>query len=273
MEFLFGLINIQSMLLVALLFLPLERLLPRRREQRMLRRAWVTDSIYFLINRVPISIGLVAIVVLAMTLGEHFVPAGFRTMVADQPLWLQVIELIVVADLLFYTLHRLFHSVPLLWRFHAVHHSIEDLDWLAAHRIHPVDQILTKGASLIPCFALGFTAEAILAFSLIYQWHTLLLHANVRVNIGPLRWLIASPEFHHWHHADYPEAWNRNFGAQLPLWDVLFGTANMSAGKFPSRYGIGETLPASYLSQLLYPFRSNSKDEQPAPLAPEGQSA
>lgn len=259
MEFLSGLIDVQSMLLVALLFLPLERLLPRRREQRMFRRGWAIDATYFLINRVPITIGLVAIVVVAMALGERFVPGNFRTMVADQPLWLQVIELIVVADFLFYTSHRLFHSVQLLWRFHAVHHSIEDLDWLAAHRVHPVDQILTKGASLIPCFALGFTAEAIIIFSLIYQWHTLLLHANVRVNIGPLRWLVAAPEFHHWHHADHPEAWNRNFGAQLPLWDLLFGTANMTHETLPARYGIDETMPASYPSQLLHPFRPKAE--------------
>ena len=259
MDFLLGFIDVQNLLLVALLFLPLERLLPRRREQRIFRPGWVTDTIYFIVNRVPIGIGVVAIVVLAMVLGERFVPGVLRTMVADQPLWLQVIELIVVADLLFYTFHRLFHSVPLLWRFHAVHHSIEDLDWLAAHRIHPVDQILTKGASLIPCFTLGFTAEAILIFSLIYQWHTLLLHANVRVDIGPLRWLIASPEFHHWHHADNPEAWNRNFGAQLSFWDLLFGTANMTHGTLPARYGIDEKMPASYPSQLLHPFRRKAE--------------
>src|SRR5687768_11117938 len=103
MDFLFGFIDVQNLLLVALLFLPLERLLPRRREQRMFRPAWVTDTIYFIVNRVPIGIGLVAIIVLAMVLGERFVPGVFRAMVADQPLWLQVIELIVVADLLFYT--------------------------------------------------------------------------------------------------------------------------------------------------------------------------
>lgn len=273
LDFLSGVIDLKGALIVALVFLPLERLLPRRREQPVLRRYWTVDTFYFLLNRIPIGIGFLLLIALAVGAGQALLPAEWRAAVAAQPFWLQVAEMIVVADLLFYAVHRLFHAVPFLWRFHAVHHSIEDLDWLAAHRVHPVDQILTKGVSLIPCFALGFSDAAIGVSLLIYKWHALLLHSNVRVDFGPLRWVIATPAFHHWHHADEPDAWDRNFAGQLSLWDVLFGTANMPAGKLPSRYGIGETLPASYLSQLLYPFRSNSKDEQPAPLAPEGQAA
>ncbi|TIU26733.1 MAG: sterol desaturase family protein, partial [Mesorhizobium sp.] len=144
--------------------------------------------------------------------------------VSSQPLWLQLIEIIVIADVGLYWAHRAFHAVPFLWRFHAIHHSIEELDWLAGHRIHPVDQILTKSVSLVPVFLLGFSNSAIALFALIFQAHALLLHANVRLNIGPIRWLIASPQFHHWHHANERAAYDKNFAAQLSFIDKLFGT-------------------------------------------------
>lgn len=260
-DFLGGLVDLQGMLLIALVFLPFERLLPRRREQRTLRPGWQIDTFYFFLNRIPVGIGLIGIVLLSAWAGQALLPAPFRAAVAAQPLWLQTIELVVVADLLFYAVHRLFHAIPFLWRFHAVHHSIEDLDWLAAFRVHPVDQILTKGVSLIPCFMMGFSPSAIGLSLLFYKWHSLLLHSNIRVDFGPLRWVIASPTFHHWHHADEPDAWDRNFAGQLPLWDLLFGTANMPAGRMPSGYGIAERLPNSYLQQMLHPFRRGRADD------------
>lgn len=254
MDMLAAMIDLKGALAVAAIFILFEWLVPARPDQRRLRRGWVTDSVYFLVNRIPIGFGLLAIALAAGAAGNAFVPASLRDMVGAQPIWAQTLALILVGDLCFYAMHRLFHSVPFLWRFHAVHHSIQELDWLAAHRVHPIDQILTKGASLIPCFALGFSGEAIALFFLIYQWHSLTLHANVGIGLGPLHWLIASPRFHHWHHADHPEAWNKNFAGQLPLWDLLFGTAHMRRDAMPARYGIEDDLPASYQRQLLYPF-------------------
>jgi len=260
MDFLWSLLDPKGALLIVLLFLPLERLFPARAEQRTLRRGWGTDIVYFLINKVPVGIGLLVIVAFASLAGRVLLPEGFRDMVAAQPLWAQAIALILIADLCFYAVHRLFHTVPFLWRFHAIHHSIEELDWLAAHRVHPLDQILTKGASLIPCFALGFSSGAIAIFFLVYQWHSLLLHANTRIGLGPLHWVVASPCFHHWHHADHPEAWNRNFSGQIPMWDMLFGTAYMRRDAMPTRYGISEKIPATYLAQMLHPFRREKED-------------
>lgn len=268
-----GFLDLKGALLVALIFIPLERLLPRRREQSLLRRFWTVDTFYLLLNRIPIGIGFMGLIAMSVAAGQALLPAAFRGAVAAQPFWLQVIEMIVVADLVFYAIHRLFHAVPFLWRFHAVHHSIEDLDWLAAHRVHPVDQILTKGLSLVPCFMLGFSGAAIGLSLLLYKWHALLLHSNVRVDFGPLGWVVASPAFHHWHHADEAGAWDRNFAGQLPIWDLLFGTANMPTGRMPARYGIGETLPGSYVQQMLYPFRADREAGPKAPLTPEQQAA
>lgn len=260
MDYLLGLIDWQGALLVALIFVPVERLFPAHAEQRTLRRGWLNDAVYFLLNRIPIGIGLVVMAVIGAAIGDAFVPAEVRAMVARQPIWIEVAALLLISDLGFYAVHRLFHKIPALWRFHAIHHSIDELDWLAAHRVHPVDQILTKGAALVPIFALGFSTEAMAIFFFLYQWHSLMLHANLRIGFGPLHWVIASPCFHHWHHADHPEAWNRNFSAQLPIWDIMFGTAHMRRDALPARYGIEDDVPPTYGRQLLYPFRRRPGD-------------
>jgi sterol desaturase/sphingolipid hydroxylase (fatty acid hydroxylase superfamily) len=145
--------------------------------------------------------------------------------------------------------------VPWLWQFHAVHHSIEEMDWLAAGRIHPVDQVVTKGLSMLPLALLGFSAEAILIHSAIFLVQTYLEHANIKLKLGPLTWLIAGPEFHHWHHSKEREAYDKNYAAQLPFLDLLFGTYHMPEGRMPSAYGVDDPVPTNYLTQMAYPFK------------------
>ena len=258
MIFLEHLLNLKGVLLIVLVFVPFERLLPLHAEQKIFRRGWLNDVIYVFLNGILIRFGLLLVTLLIMVAFDWPLLNGFREAVASQPHWLQAIELIALADLGFYGMHRLFHTVPLLWRFHAIHHSIEELDWLSAHRVHALDQILTKGASLIPAFALGFSEWAIGAYFVLYHWHSLLLHANVRLNFGPLRWLVASPEFHHWHHSSEREAFQKNFAGQLSLWDIVFGTAHMTKGELPNCYGVDEPVPAGYVPQFFYPFRRNT---------------
>jgi sterol desaturase/sphingolipid hydroxylase (fatty acid hydroxylase superfamily) len=245
----------QSFLLLLMIFVPLERLLAMHPEQKLFRAGWRNDLIYVFVNGLLIKAGTLALIVAAMLVSEALIPGAWRRAVAAQPYWLQTVEVLIIADLGFYLIHRSFHAVPWLWKFHAVHHSIEELDWLAAHRVHPVDQILTKGVSLIPCFALGFSEVAIGIYALVYHWHSILLHANVRIGFGPFRWLFASPEFHHWHHSDHREAYNRNFAGQLAILDFVFGTAHLTRGRAPTKYGCSDPVPGTYLPQLLYPFR------------------
>lgn len=259
MEFI-ELLNIKTLIVVALIFIPIEHLLPLHREQRRFRRGWVTDLAHFFFSGILIRIGLTIAVVFAMGLGVLLVPGDWREWVAARPLWLQVICVLVIADLGFYSAHRLFHTVPWLWRFHAVHHSIEEMDWLAAHRVHPFDQILTKSLSLIPVFVIGFSEEAILIFAVLFHWQSLLIHSNVKINFGPLRWLVASPEFHHWHHANHDKAYDKNFSGQLPLWDLIFGTVYMPKGEMPLKYGVDEPVPKTYWKQFLYPFERAQMD-------------
>ncbi|WP_192259013.1 sterol desaturase family protein [Mesorhizobium caraganae] len=251
------LVDLKAVLVIALIFIPLERLLPLHAEQSSTRRHWLNDVVYLLFNGIIIKIGLLIVIGTAMLVLHQFVPAGLTQAVQSQPVWLQAVEVLVLADTGFYLAHRAFHAVPFLWRFHSIHHSIEEMDWLAAHRVHPVDQVLTKSASFVPVFALDFSSTAILIFTLIYQWQSLFIHSNTRIKVGPLKWLLASPQFHHWHHANEREAWDRNFAGQLPLLDMLGGTLFMP-DRMPQKYGTDDPVPPLYHQQLAYPFVGNA---------------
>jgi sterol desaturase/sphingolipid hydroxylase (fatty acid hydroxylase superfamily) len=251
---LLDLFNIKTVLLTGLIFVPIERLLALRSEQNIFRRGWQNDLIYWFLNGALINLGLLSLLTAEFFAAKWLVPASVLAAVANQPYWLQIAEIIFLADLGFYGTHRMFHAVPWLWKFHLIHHSIEELDWLAAARIHPIDQIFTKGVSVLPIVMFGFSEVAIGVFAVLYQWHTILLHANVRISFGPLRWLFASPEFHHWHHSSDKEARDKNFASQILFFDALFGTLHMPRDKMPTKYGVDEAIPQPYVAQLLYPF-------------------
>jgi sterol desaturase/sphingolipid hydroxylase (fatty acid hydroxylase superfamily) len=249
-------------LLVALIFIPLERMFAIYPEQKILRRAWFNDLIYWAANGQIIGFALSVIVSGIILVSGWLVGPTIQGAVAAQPYWLQFIEALVLSDIGFYFTHRAFHAVPSLWRFHAIHHSIEELDWLAGARVHPVDQIITKGVSLLPVFALGFSDVVIGAYMLLYAWQTVYIHSNVKIKVGPLRWILASPEFHRWHHSKDREARDHNFAAQLSLVDILFGTLHMPSGKWPTAYGIDTPMPGNYLSQLAHPYRTTVERER-----------
>ncbi len=246
-----------AILILACIFIPLERLLPLHPEQRTLRRNWANDLFYLLFNGFVVRAGTTAIVGAVMVAYSATVDPAATAWVRSLPLWVQVIGVIVVADIGYYAAHRTFHAVPFLWKFHAVHHSIEEMDWLATHRVHPVDQIISSTVSLLPVFFLGFSGPAVALYLVIYQAQALLVHSNLRVRFGPLKWLVASPEYHHWHHANQREAHDRNFAAQLSIIDALAGTLFLPRHR-PETYGLSEPMPALYHQQLLHPFRGLS---------------
>jgi len=247
------LFNVWQFLLIAAVFVPLERLFALRKEQRILREKWRLDLVYTFVNGALITVGIMLVILVAGIVFAHLVPQQIRVAVASQPLLIQFVEAVVTADLLFYAAHRLFHTVPFLWKFHAVHHSIQEMDWLASARVHPFDQIVTKGASILPLLALGFSEPVIAAHALVYSWHSYLLHSNVSIKFGLLKWVVASPEYHHWHHANQRDAYDKNYAAQLSILDRLFNTLYLPQGKRPEKYGIDEPVPRGYLSQLISP--------------------
>ncbi|WP_409192550.1 sterol desaturase family protein [Bradyrhizobium sp. RDM4] len=239
-------LGLKVVLITCLVFVPLERLFALRREQKLLRRGWANDLIFLLVNGLIVKLGLLAVIAASVFAAASIVPASVQATVVGLPYWVQLPLIIVLSDLGIYWVHRMFHAVPWLWRFHAIHHSSEELDWLAATRVHPVDHILTRGVALVPVIVLGFSEWVIGVYALLYHWQSVLIHANVRFRLGPLRLLFASPEFHHWHHSSDREARDKNFAAQLPFLDALFGTLHLPRGQMPTAYGLDRPMPQRY---------------------------
>lgn len=240
-------------LLLAAIFRPLEMAFPARK-QAFFRPRWWLDFSYFL-GQYLLWGGLVFL--LLETIGAWIgavLPPGWRASVAAQPYWLQVAEVILLGDLLLYWGHRLQHRVGFLWRIHSIHHSIEHLDWLAAHREHPLDTIYTVALVNLPGFLLGFPLETLAGFFAFRGLWAGFIHSNVRFSIGPLHLLVGSPELHRWHHSRDRRA--GNYANLSPLMDLLFGTYRHPDAE-PGAFGLDTPIPTTLPGQLLHPLRKN----------------
>jgi sterol desaturase/sphingolipid hydroxylase (fatty acid hydroxylase superfamily) len=234
-----------------LVFRPLEMAFPAWAGQRFFRPAWLTDLCFFLGHYMFWGWVVIWLLVQARGWLGWAIPQAFRAAVAEQPWWLQAVEVILLSDFFMYWGHRLQHRVGFLWRFHAVHHSTEHLDWLAAHREHPVDSVYTMTLINLPPMVLGFPLETIASLLLFRGVWAVFLHANVRLPIGPFRLLLGAPELHHWHHARQRDA--GNYANMAPLMDLLFGTYTCPDHE-PDHVGLHRPLAGSYLGHLVKPF-------------------
>src|SRR5262245_6617661 len=245
-----------SFFFLILVFRPLEIVFPAKPGQRFFRAAWFTDLCFFL-GQYLLWNGLVVWLLNRFGGGlQHLLPVDFRVAVAAQPWWLQAIEVVVLSDFLIYWGHRLQHRVDFLWRFHSIHHSAEHLDWLAAHREHPLDSIYTVGLINLPAFILGFPLETIAGLIAFRGIWAIYIHSNVRLPIGPLRMIIGAPELHHWHHDLDRKA--GNYANISPLMDIIFGTYTCPS-KETEKIGISEkSFPKNYLGQLIAPLLPNA---------------
>jgi sterol desaturase/sphingolipid hydroxylase (fatty acid hydroxylase superfamily) len=253
----------RTLLIAAAVFIPFERFAGLHPGQRIFRKGWTTDVFTGLFN------GLLLSVVLIIVLGAvNAVAAGcapsVRAWIEMRPIWAQAVLALIVGDLGIYVVHRAEHTVPSLWRFHAIHHSAEEMDWLVGFRFHPVDLLLMRVASLGPLVALHMTPAAIAIFIAVSGWQGWLVHANVRIAYGPLKWLLVSPEFHHWHHSAEREAFDRNYASVVAGWDVLFGTVHLPRDRRPVRYGIENHVPAGWVDRFFHPFRRDDAQAPPA---------
>ncbi len=240
-----------SLLFLALVFVPMERVFPAKPKQPIFRKHWLLDLCFFLGQYLLWSSVVLALLLYFRDGLEGWLPTSLRDAVGRQAWWLQSIEVIIFSDFLIYWAHRLQHNVDFLWRFHKVHHSAEQLDWLAAHREHPLDTVYTVGIINLPAFVLGYDLEAlsmVVAFRGIWAIY---IHSNVRLNIGFLKMIVGAPELHHWHH-DF-ERDRGNYANISPLMDILFGTYTCPPEE-PARLGIAEKTPSNYIGQLLEPL-------------------
>jgi len=168
----------------------------------------------------------------------------------------QAILALVAADFMLYWLHRMFHGGG-FWKYHAIHHSSEDLDWISAARFHPVNLVLgTIGVDVVLLLA-GISPNAMVWLAPFNIFHSAFVHANLNWTLGPFRYVIATPVFHRWHHTSPEEGGNTNFAGTFPIWDLLFGTFRMPEGRLPDNYGVDDqaTFPNEIAGQLAYPFR------------------
>jgi sterol desaturase/sphingolipid hydroxylase (fatty acid hydroxylase superfamily) len=243
-----------SLFVLGLLFVPMERIWPLR-AQRIFRTGWQTDLGHFFANHVGVQLlaflSMVPVQLFFSWLADH----RLQRAVAAQPMWLQFAEIFITVEMASYWTHRAFHRVPFLWRFHSIHHSVEQMDWLAGSRLHVVDVIVTRLAGFLPVFVLGFSPAPVYGYLIFVSFHAVYIHANVNHRWPLVRRILTTPEFHHWHHAAEPEAVDKNFAVLLSCIDSLFGTA-YRPDRWPAAYGvIGMPPPRGYWRQLLFPFR------------------
>ncbi len=237
-----------------LLFAPLERLVPARKNHA---RAPVSDWLHFWANpAIGAWVALTFIAALGATI-RALLPPAMLAWTGGQPLAMQLLIAVTLAELWGYWAHRLAHALPFLWRFHRVHHSIEEMHWVSAHRQHPLDVIWTIAGANLPAFALGINIKPLAIFILFERCYTVFLHANIDCAYGPLGRILASPRFHHWHHDAGEIGRNRNFAGMFSCLDWLFGTY-LPPTQPPAHFGPKELAAPGYLNQLL--TRTNSPE-------------
>ena len=222
-----------DLLLMALLYVPLERLWPQYPQQGTFRDQWTLDIVYFLSTHLPIQI-LSFLVLFPATEATRFLAVPSLAHLIGQLPWLiQLLLAIVVADFAEWTIHFALHKVPFLWRFHSIHHSSKALDWIAGSRSHFFDDTLVRGFILVPLM-LGFSQNIILAYLVFVTLHATWTHCNFRPNIKWLERFLVMPRYHHWHHSSQQEALDKNFAIHFPWIDKLLGTYYCRPTQWPS---------------------------------------
>lgn len=229
---------------------PLERLMPRH-AQRILRRGLHVDLLHAVLT------GLLAFlpVMFVFPFLESIRSQSLAASIAELPLISQIALAFLAQEFLIYWGHRFSHEIPILWRFHSVHHSSEKLDWLAGERRHPIDGAIMAFFVGVPLLFLGFDLIDLLWLGVFNSLWDMTIHANLRWRLRFMKGLWVTTEYHHWHHVADQEIRNRNYAGALPVFDWLFGTYYLPKDKLPNGYGIDTPMPNSYLGQLTQPFR------------------
>jgi len=176
----------------------------------------------------------------------------------------QVVAALVAGDFVVYWFHRACHRFEVLWRFHAVHHTSEHLDWVAAHREHPFDGVVTAALMNLPAIVLGVRPELLAGVAIFRACWAIFVHSNTRVPLGPLIYLLGAPELHHWHHAKANVG--HNFANLAPYWDVVFGTHHCPAADEQYALGICDEYPKTYPGLLVWPIQPRI-EECDAPIS------
>lgn len=245
-----------NVLFTGALFIPIERIFARNRDQGVFRDEWREDIFYYLVSSLFVQILTYLTLAPSNFVVKAHDLASLRGWIRDLPWLVQLVAIMLLTDLAQYWLHRAFHRVPFLWGFHAVHHSARSMDWIAGARMHFLEIIVLRSVTATPALILGFDESALQAYMLVVYVSSTFIHSNVGTRFGFIEKIFVCPRFHHWHHGVDKEAIDVNFAIHFPFLDRLFGTHHLPQGQWPSGYGIaGHPVPRGYWQQLLYPFR------------------
>lgn len=241
---------------ISIAFVIAERLWPWRKEQKLFRTGFLSDILYIVFNSE--YLGIVMAVITAKLLRIYNPdPLVTWNLMADKPYWLQFAILLPAFDLAQWAVHNALHRVPFLWRFHKVHHSVVEMDWIGNWRFHWGEIVVYRAAMYVPAAVLGFAPAVLFYYGILNTIIGHYAHANLRLSLGPLKYVLNTPQMHIWHH-NHPHCGpiNKNFAITLSIWDWLFGTAYMPATP-PERLGFEgiESYPKNIAGQWLQPFR------------------
>jgi sterol desaturase/sphingolipid hydroxylase (fatty acid hydroxylase superfamily) len=234
------------LIIISVLCFALERTIPSRPAQSIFREGFGQDLLWLLVNGAFIG----AIVALPVTR----TPVAF---LAEAPILVQLAVALVLKDFIDWCAHYLMHRVPWLWQFHKVHHTLEELDSVGSFRFHFVELALV-GLAYVPLFLLGIDERVLLATAVFGTLVSHLSHSNLRLDWGPLSWILITPQFHAWHHRRILHGERgANFAVVLCIWDRIFGTVDLSTEEeLPDALGfeVDDYFPATFLERFTYPL-------------------
>lgn len=250
-----------DLFLMAVIFIPIEMVFPKRKDQSTFHEEWRTDLMYFVFSHLFIQFfGAITQQPAKLFFGWMGL-GGLHAWVQSLPFVIELFLAFLVADLFQYWTHRFFHNHSFLWRFHSIHHSTENMDWLAGSRTHFVDIFITRSMAFIPLYVLGFSTLTFSVYVVFMAIHAVLIHANTRINFGFLRYIFATPQYHHWHHCKDPQYYGKNFATIFPFIDKLFGTYYLPKDVWPEDTGLLEAnYPKGFIKQAIYPFTKSPFD-------------
>jgi sterol desaturase/sphingolipid hydroxylase (fatty acid hydroxylase superfamily) len=252
-----------DLLLMAVIFVPIEMTFPKNNNQSKFHKEWRTDLVYFAVSHLFIQFFGVITQQPAKLFFGWIGLGGMHQWVQSLPFAIELFFAFFITDLFQYWAHRFFHSHHYLWRFHSVHHSTKNMDWLAGSRTHFVDIFVTRSMAFIPLYVFGFSTITFNTYIVFMAIHAVLIHANTRINFGFLKYIIATPQYHHWHHCEDPKYYGKNFATIFPFIDKLFGTYYLPGNKWPEGTGLHEAhYPKGYLKQTIYPFTKSPFDNE-----------
>jgi sterol desaturase/sphingolipid hydroxylase (fatty acid hydroxylase superfamily) len=237
------------------IFVIIEKLFPLYRGQTIFRDEWQNDLVHFAVNHFLVGLILLTVNYCVHRLFGWMATDTIQSRVEALPFLPQFLLCVFVADFVQYWVHRAYHEVPWLWRVHAVHHSTKTLDWLAGSRLHLLELLITRVGVLGALYVCGFSLPVMNAYIILVGFQAVLIHSNVTLPWGPLKYVITTPDFHHWHHSSDEAAIDRNYSAHFAFIDYLFGTAVRGQKGFPHAYGVvGDYMPSGFLKQQAFPF-------------------